>query len=139
MEDTVGFSVTIRIHKDTLERALLNRVNDIENKALSDAVRKRAAEIYLDCVEPLVPKKLGYLRSSAYVPDKKYKGDYSVVYGAEYAKAQYEGYNGRGPHRKWTTPGTIDHWNHHFTTADRRAFYDLVAEEMKESIRHGQK
>lgn len=137
MEEAVEFSARIRIHRDTLERALFKRIDDIEKKALSDAVRKRAAEIYLDCVEPLVPKKLGDLRKSAYVPDKKYKGDYSVVYDIDYAKAQYEGYNGRGPHKKWTTTGTTDHWNHHLTTADRQAFYDLVAEEIKEGIKHG--
>lgn len=142
------FNVKIRIHGETLENALSKRIKNIAKVMHSDRVKRLAAEVYLDCVEPLVPKDSGTLRKSAHVSDKRYKGDYAVVYDAEYSKAQYEGKNGkpinkdgskRMPASQWNraTPGTYDHWNHHMCRADRQAMYELIAEEVIKEINHG--
>ncbi len=131
----MGFEIKIRVHTDTLERALNSRIKDFTKELLTDDVKLMAAEIYADCVEPLVPMKSGELRSDVSFP--KYKGTRAVQYNAPYAKAQYEGYNGRGPSRNFTTPGTTDHWNHHMTAADRAAYYDLVAEELIARLNNG--
>ncbi len=134
MAEEFDFTVTTRVHRETLERAIWKRIEEIKGQALSDENRRRAAEIFIGEVEHLVPMSGGDLRKSAHVGDSKYKGDYTVVYGNEdvkYAKAQYDGYNGRGVIREYTTEGTTDHWNQHMTRADRQAYYDKVAEEIK--------
>lgn len=131
----MGFEVKIRVHTDTLEQALSKRIEKFRKEMLTDDVKLMAAEIYADCVEPLVPMKSGELRSNISFP--KYKGTRAVRYDASYAEAQYKGYNGRGPSRNFTTPGTTDHWNHHMTAADRAAYYDLVAEELIARLNNG--
>lgn len=133
----MGFEVQIRVHTDTLERALNKRIKNFTKELLTDDVKLMAAEIYADCVEPLVPMKSGELRNPNNIRFPKYKGTRSVEYIVPYAEAQYKGYNGRGPSKNFTTPGTIDHWNHHMTTADRKAFYDLVAEELIARLNNG--
>lgn len=132
-------NVRIRIHADTLTKAIQKRVEDLKDKVLSDEMKYRAAEIYRDCVEPYVPMEYGNLRKSAHI-GKKYNGDYPVIYGnsdVKYAKAQYKGYNGRGAIREYTTPGTYDHWNKHLSRGDREAMYDLIAEEIVEKMNNG--
>lgn len=136
MSNDEEYIARIRIHKETLGKAIMSRITDIEDFVLSDSMKYLAATIYLDCVEPIVPKKFGTLRASARVPDKKYKGDYAVIYNAPYAAAQYSGKT-TGPIRHWTTPDTKDHWNHHLSNSDRSAMYQLMAEEIIRSIKHG--
>ena len=136
-----SFDVKIRVHSETLAKALEKRLDSLEDKILSDEVKYRAADIYKDCIAPLVPKDEGNLRESGHVGEQKYNGDYPVVYDVKYAKAQYEGSNGKGkrPASMWKrhTPNTYDHWNHHMSRSDRQAFYDLVAEEIMEKINNG--
>jgi len=133
----MAYEVRIRVHSETLENNLRKRIDVFKKKMLSGEVKREAADIYRDCVEPLVPKKIGNLRDI--VELKKYKGTYAIVYKSNYAQAQYKGYNGRGVITKWTTPGTIDHWNLHMSRADKGAYYDLVAEMIMEKLKNGQK
>ena len=138
------FNVRVRTHNlDTIAKALDKKVEDLEDELRSDEIRQIVADIYKDCIEPLVPKEFGGLRDSGVVPDDKYKGDAYVLYDAPYAKAQYEGNNGKGrrPGSMWKrhTKNTYDHWNKHLSTADRQAFYDLVEEELIKRLNHGQK
>lgn len=140
------YEIQIRTHNlETISRAFKKKVSDLEEALRSDESKRRVAEIYLDCVEPLVPmsdpyKKpdAGFLRASAHVPDNKYKGDYYVLYDAPYAEAQFVGKT-RGAVMHWTTPGTHDHWNRHMSSADRAAFHSLVKEELLKRIKDGQK
>lgn len=91
---------------------------------MSDDVKYASAIMYADAVNHLVPMENGILRNSITFP--KYKGTRAVEYTATYAKAQYSGYNGRGPSRKFTTKGTIDHWNQHLSSAERLQYYEDV-------------
>lgn len=138
------FSVTIRTHTDTLERAMQKRIAKFTKDMLTDDVRRRAAELYRDAVEKYVPKDSGNLRESAHEENSivKYKGDYAVLYDVPYAEAQYVGFNGRGAIRnsRRKTGGTYDHWNHHMTTAERQTYYNQVKEEILQNLernRHG--
>lgn len=117
------YSVTIRVHKDVLERALAKRMENFKSEMLSDDVKKASAIMYADAVNHLVPMKHGFLRNSITFP--KYKGTRAVKYTAPYAEAQHYGYT-RGVIRKWTTEGTIDHWNQHLSNADRAQYYEDV-------------
>lgn len=129
------FEVTVRVHKETLLNALQKRIDDFTKESLNDDIKLRAAEIFADCIEPLVPKDQGGLRANISFP--KYRGTRAVQYDSKYAEAQYRGFNGRGVIRNYTTPGTIDHWNLHLSRADREAFYDLVAEEIITRLNNG--
>lgn len=133
----IEYSIKIRVHKESLEANMAKRIEEFKKKMLSDDVKYQSADIYRDCIEPLVPKKIGNLRDN--VEYVKYSGTYAIKYTSNYAKAQYKGYNGRGVIRKWTTPGTIDHWNLHMSRADKGAYYDLVKEMIMEKLKNGQK
>lgn len=131
----MAVELKIRVHTETLEANLKKRIEGFKKELLSDDIKRQAADIYKDCIEPLVPKDVGNLRDTAEI--SKYKGTYGVYYPVKYANAQYKGYNGKGVIRNYTTPGTIDHWNHHMSTADRQAYYDLVKEMILERMNNG--
>lgn len=119
----MAFDVTIRVHIETLESALKKRMDNFTKEMLSDDVKYASAIMYADAVNHLVPMKTGVLRN--YITFPKYKGTRAVNYNAPYAEAQYKGYNG-SVISKWTTPGTIDHWNQHLSNADRLQYYEDV-------------
>lgn len=159
--DIDEYAVRIRTHGETLESGLSKAIEGFMRTMMSDSMKRKAASIYMKCVEKYVPMDNGDLRASAHVSTGKYKGDYVVLYGnddVKYAKVQYEGDNGRiikgkdsngnpiyGEHKKpgsmWSrnTKGTYDHWNKHMTTADRAEYMSKVKAEMLKRLKDGQK
>lgn len=139
-------SITIRVHKETLEAQLQKILGNKAKEVLSDDVKRRAAEIYRDCVEYWVPEDSGNLRKSAEVVP--HKGTYGVEYdtskvdpkGKSYGKPQYEGKNGSiWPESMWNRKNkhTSSHWNRRMSRTDREIYYDLVKEEILENLNHG--
>lgn len=84
-------------------------IRGVERK-VSDSQMKRARPVVADQIltdtDRYVPMKDGDLRASGHVAN----GGEHVVWNTVYAKAQYEGKNGRAVFRKYTTSGTGKKW-----------------------------
>ena len=144
------FYVRSRIHTETLIPQLVKRLGDMAKDAVDDDVLLYAATEYKNAVEKYVPMDSEEtLRTS--VDIVKYKGTYAALYYAEgeptrqgkrrvYAAAQYHGDNGSNrPESLWkrATPGTGSFWNQRLSRSERAAYYDKVAEIVKEKMKNG--
>lgn len=134
-------SYRLELDEATIVRGIENAVNDKVKKGLSPEVKRAAANEYRDSIERYVPNGPSYkghiggsLRRSANVVADG--DDYAVRYSAkspkgyDYAEVQYNGPSWWDRH----TPDTYSHWNRHMTRAERLAYYQKVAEMVKEGM-----
>ena len=89
---TVRFDASITYSKKI--RQLLEMLND-------NTVKKNVNQYIADAIQPYVPKKRGYLRSSMYVSPNL------ISWGRRLKYAPYQFY---GDYTHYTTPGTRSHW-----------------------------
>lgn len=129
------------IYIDFNMKAVQDNVNRILNKKVESAkymeVVNDIAGVYAAAVDKYVPSKTGRLHSSARIRDGEIR--YSAKANRpggnfDYAELQYIT---PFPQENRHTPGTYDHWNRHLTTAERKAFYDEVAEIIIERMNNG--
>lgn len=148
------YYIRSRVHTETLIPQIVKRLGDMAKDAVDDDVKYQAAEMFKNTVEKYVPMSIGSKDSGAlriFADVVPYKGTYATLYYGEgepsskgkrrvYAAAQYYGGNGsRRPESLWdrATPKTGSYWNQRLSRAERTAYYDKVAELIKEKMKNG--
>jgi len=140
-----NITVHTRIHTETLSSNLQSVLDNLEDKILSDSIKRQSAELLMKYSNKYVPQgATRKLRESAKVVP--YGDTYAVEYFAEgepskktgkprlYAKPQYHA-NDVGWNR--ATPGTYSHWNRHITKAEKLSMYDELKRAILEEVNHG--
>lgn len=117
--------------QDNVNRAIGKKVE----RALFEDTRNEIAGEYAKAISKYVPYKTGALSRSARVVDGEIRYSAKVKRkGGTYDYAEYQ-YTHEFENR--TTPGTYGHWNRHLTTAERKAFYEEVAEIITRKMNNG--
>lgn len=81
--------------------------------------------MYAEMIEPYVPMKTGKLRNSYTIVNQ---GRY-IRYNTDYAQKVYE-----VPARRYTTPGTTDHWDEHANPQIMAQYKALLDQMVKEQM-----